>query len=52
MIWVSTYLSWSLVDQTLFYGQRKGPLLPLAMLGLVVFITVTYMVNDLSLIHI
>ena len=51
MIWVSTYLSWSLVDQTLFYGQRKGPLLPLAMLGLVVFITVTYMVNDNPVFH-
>lgn len=52
MIWVGTLLTWSMLDQTLFFGWRVNRLiLPTALLSLVVWITVTYVTNGDPVFH-
>ena len=52
MIWVGTLLTWSMLDQTLFFGWRVNRLiLPTVLLSLVVWITVTYVTNGDPVFH-
>lgn len=52
MIWASSYVSWSLLDQTLAYGKKVNPVvLPTVIFAIVTFISVTYVQNGNPVFH-
>ncbi|KOS13931.1 ypc1-alkaline ceramidase [Malassezia pachydermatis] len=52
MIYASSFISWSLLDQTMFYGQTlPRRILPVIVLAVDAWITVTYVTNGNPIFH-
>ena len=52
MIWASSYMTWSMLDQTLFFGRKVNRfILPTIILAFVTWITVAYVINGDPVFH-